>query len=197
MPATGQNTEVISLWRCLHDGSIEKVLSDLMARTLTIVVDSPFHWEFHKLPADTRFEIVGEGVRVAETFDFIAWPGAWVPVQGTPWKEAEERRHSDYEKGRLISADWNDFAAQVGADEDHEIMSAELDITAPNVVLSLGIMSYPNSNYRDVKIHAERFRFLVGDRELSLQEFQHFGSKYWDDFSGKSKDANAADRTGK
>jgi hypothetical protein len=48
-------------------------------------------------------------------------------------------------------------------------------------------MSYPNSNYRDVKIHAERFHFNVGEREVSLQEFQKFGAAYWEEFSKKSK----------
>ena len=57
-------------------------------------------------------------------------------------------------------------------DEDYEIMNAELSFDKPLCVLNLGIMSYPNSNYRDVKIHADRFHFNVGEREVSLQEFQ-------------------------
>src|ERR1700743_319333 len=101
MPDEGHKTEKLSLWECLHDGSIEKVRSDLLARTLTIVVDMPFHWEFHKLPADTRFEIVGESVRVAEVFGFEPWLGAGKPIQDTPWEEAEEQRRSDYDKGLL------------------------------------------------------------------------------------------------
>jgi hypothetical protein len=187
MPDESHKTEKLSLWENLHDGSIEVMRSDLMARTLTVVVDIPFHWEFHKLPADTRFEIVGENVRVAQAFDFEPWPGACNPSQDTPWEEAKERRRADYEKGRLVSTDWNDFTSQVETDEDYLIMSAELETFPAKVVLSLGVMSYPNSNWRDVRIQAECFRFFVGPRELSLQDFQEFGSRYWDDWASKSK----------
>lgn len=182
-----ENSEPLSLWECLHDGSIESLKSDPMARRLTIVVDSSFHWDFHKLPAETRFRIVGENVRIAEVFKFEPWPGATEPADGTPWKESQEQRQRNYEKGRLVSADWNDFIAHVETDEDYEIMNAKLSVDKSLCLLNLGIMSYPNSNYRDVKVHAEHFRFNVGEREVSLQEFQQFGSRYWDNFAQKSK----------
>src|SRR5580704_10380383 len=166
-----ENSEPVSLWECLHDGSMESLKSDPMARMLTIVVDSSFHWDFHKLPAETRFRIVGENVRIAEVFEFEPWPGATEPAHGTPWNESQEQRQRDYEKGRLISADWKSFIAHVETDEDYEIMNAALSVDKSPRVLNLGIMSYPNSNYRDVKIHAERFHFQIGEREVSLQEF--------------------------
>ena len=187
MPDEGHKTEKLSLWECLHDGSLEKIRSDLLARTIAIVVDIPFHREFHKLPADMRFEIVGKNVGVTEVFDFEPWQGASSPVQGMSWEETEEQRRSDYEKGRLISADWNDFISQVETDEDYEIMTAELETFPAKSILSFGVMSYPNSNWRNIKIQAECFRFFVGSRELSLQGFQAFGSKYWDDWASKSK----------
>jgi hypothetical protein len=119
-----QRTKPPSLWECLHDGSVVSFESDFVARTLTIVIDSAYHWEFHKLPANTRFRISGENVRIAEVFDFEPW---------------------------------------------------------------LGAMSYPNSNYRTVRVHAEQFHFRVGERELSLEEFQEFGTVYWNNFAQKSK----------
>ena len=191
MPDGVYKTEELSLWECLHDGDIEQVHSSLMGRSLTIVVDTPFHWEFHKLPADTRFRIVGENVRIAEVFEFEPWLGATELAHGTPWKEAQEQRRQDYEKGRLISADWNAFIAHVDTDEDYEIMNAELSFDKPLCVLNLGIMSYPNSNYRDVKIHADRFHFNVGEREVSLQEFQEFGARYWENFAQKPQAQSA------
>jgi hypothetical protein len=157
-----------------------------MARTLTIVVDTPFHWEFHKLPADTRFEIVAENVRIAETFDFEPWPGAFVPIQGTPWEEAEERRRSDYEKGRLISTDWKHFINQIETGEDYEIMSAEVDVSPAKALLNLGVLS-SRSNWHEVKIHADHFRFFIANHELPLRDFQEFGSKYWTDWASRSK----------
>jgi hypothetical protein len=181
------STEPISLWECLHDGGVEAFKSDLTARTLAIVVDSPYHWEFHKLPTATRYSIVGENVRVAEVFESEPWQGATEPIPGTPWKESEEHRQQDYKNGRLISVDWNAFIADVQTDEDYLVMNAELNVDGAISVLSFGIMSYPNSNYRDVKIHAECFHFNVGAREVSLQEFQEFGAAYWEDSSKKSK----------
>ena len=187
MAETLHNTETASLWDCLHDGSIVSFESDFMARTLTIMVNSPYHWEFHKLPPDTRFQIVGENVRIAEVFDFEPWLGAIEPARETPWEEARAQRLSDYEKGRLVSTEWNVFVADVSTDEDYEIMNAELTNGQPLAILELGIMSYTNSNYRIVRVHAERFRFQVGTREVSLEDFQAFGAKYWQAFTERSK----------
>ena len=187
MPDEVQKTEAIYLWDCLHDGTLEKLRSDLMARTLTIVVDSPYHWECHRLPPDTRFQIVGENVRIAETFDFEPWLGATEPPRDLPWKDAQEQRRQDSEKGRLISSDWNAFVAALETEEDHEILLAELTNSQPLAVLEVGVYSYPNSNYYTVKIHAERFRFQVGEREVSLEDFQEFGAKYWQAFAARSK----------
>jgi hypothetical protein len=181
-----QNTEPLSLWECLHDGSIVSLASDFMTRTLTISVDSAYHWEFHNLPADTRFHIVGEDVRITEALSFEPWPGAIEPPRGTPWEEAEAQRQTKFEKGRLISTDWNAFVADVGTDEDYEIMNAELTNGQPLAVLELGVMSYPNSNYRTVRIHAERFRFFVGGQDMSVQEFQEFGEAYWEAWAQRS-----------
>src|SRR5271154_6520136 len=111
-----ENLNPHSLWECLHDGSIESIKSAPHARMLTIVVDSSFHWEFQRLPAETRFRIVGENVRVTEVFGFEPWPGATESVHGTPWDEAREQRRRNYEKGRLVSADWNAFIAHVETD---------------------------------------------------------------------------------
>jgi hypothetical protein len=185
-----QNTGPLSLWECLHDGSIVSFASDLMSRTLTVTVDSPYHWEFHNLPADTRFQIVGENVRIAEAFDFEPWLGAIEPPRETPWEETQAQRQENYEKGRLISTDWNVFVADVETDEDYEIMNAELSMDQPLAVLELGIMSYPNSNYRTIKIHAKRFEFHVGERQLSIEDFLQFGAAYWQNFGGKSRAAS-------
>ena len=187
MPDGVYKTEELSLWECLHDGEIKQVRSDLMARTLTVAVNSSFHWEFHNLPEETRFELVGENVRVAEVFSFEVWAGAGNPPQDAPWEEAEKQRKEDSEKGRLISTDWKHFTSQIETNEDCLILSASLETSSAKNVHSLGVMSYPNSDWRDVRIHAECFRFFVGARELSVQAFQEFGSKYWEDWSSKSR----------
>lgn len=181
-----QKTDAIYLWDCLHDGALEKVHSDTMARTLTLVVDNLYHWEFHNLPSDTRFQIVGENVRTAEVLIFEPWPGETIPTHDLPWKEAEEERRLNRDKGRHVSTNWTDFVAGLEA-EDYLVMDAELESTPTHPVLHLGLMGQTNSNWRDINIRAERFRFFVGTREMSPQEFQEFGSEYWADWASNSK----------
>ncbi len=177
MTETVDNSNEICLWECLHDGTLESLSSDLMLRTITLVVDVPFHWEHHKLSTETRFKIVGENVRVAEAFDFEPWLGAIEPAADAPWKEAHELRQRNREKGRLISADWNAFAADIQTNEDHVILDAKLRTNQPLAIIELGIMD--NSNYRTMMTHAESVRFYVGGRELELEEFLTFGNAYW------------------
>jgi len=188
-----QITEPESLWVCLHDGYITSLDSDLMARTLTLVVDAPYHWDFHQLASETRFKIVGENVRIAEAFDFEPWLGATEPSRETPWKDAQEQRMKDYQKGRLSSLDWSAFVSQVNIPEAYQVMSAELTNNQQFTVLELGVMGDPN--YYTVRIHAERFRFYVGERELLLKDFQDFGDMYWEHFAQKSKATSAENQS--
>jgi hypothetical protein len=191
MSETLQITRESSLWECLHDGIVESISSDSMARTLSITVDSPFHREFHELPTDTRLRVIGQNVRIAEAFDLEPWVGAIEPAPDLPWREAQEVRLKNYEKGLLISTDWKGFAGEVATKEEHQILEAKLTTGKSLAVLELGVMSYPNSNYRTVMIHAASFRFQVGEREISIEEFQEFGAAYWDDWSEKSKAQSA------
>ena len=116
MPTESNNP--VDLGACLHDGILEALRSDLMGRTLSFVINSPFHWEFHNLPADTRFELIAEGVRTIGAYAFEPWPGAVEPTREMPWKEAQAQRRSDALKGRLISSDWNYFASQIGTEKN-------------------------------------------------------------------------------
>lgn len=195
MSDQAQKTEAIYLWECLHDGTIEGLHSDLMTRTLTLIVNSPYHWEFHKLPSETRFQIVGENVRITETLGFEPWPGATEPSREVGWHEAQEQRRQEGEKGRLISTDWKTFVAGFQTDEDHEILEAALKNDQPLSVLELGIYSYPNCNWYTVKIHAERFRFYVANRELSLDSFREFGGGYWKAFAERSEIRSSKNRS--
>jgi hypothetical protein len=66
-------------------------------------------------------------------------------------------------------------------------LNAELLQGVPDSILKLGINSYPSSDYRDIEISAERLRFFVGERELTLAEFTIFGDAYWNDWSARTK----------
>lgn len=178
----------ISLWECLHDGSLDEVSSDLMARSLTLVVDVPYHWEFYQLPSDTRFRIVLEGTRTVEALRFEPWPGQRDIPRTTPWEEAEKQRQFDYSMGRLESTDWSEFVSQVQAEEGYEILHAALKIESQSaLLLRLEVLSYPNSTFRELCLQAERLRVFVGpERELSLEEFLKFGNAYWEEFSARA-----------
>jgi hypothetical protein len=177
----------IGLGNCLHDGIVESLRSDLMARTFSIIVDSPFHWAFHNLPASTRFELRFEGVITLAAFSFEPWPGAVEPSPETPWNEAQSQRFADSAKGRMVSTSWNDFAVQIGRNEEHVILTAELVQGASDSLLKLGINSYPSSDYRDIEINAEQLRTFIGEREYTLTEFTHFGDAYWNDRSARTE----------
>jgi len=99
----------------------------------------------------------------------------------------------DYQKGRLSSLDWSAFVSQVNIPEAYQVMSAELTNNQQFTVLELGVMGDPN--YYTVRIHAERFRFYVGERELLLKDFQDFGDMYWEHFAQKSKATSAENQS--
>ena len=56
-------TEEESLWVSLHDGILESLTSDRLARSVVLVIDVPYIWEFHAKPDTTRFHVLLEGVR--------------------------------------------------------------------------------------------------------------------------------------
>jgi hypothetical protein len=104
-----------------------------------------------------------------------------------PWKEAQEQRRQNYKMGRLVSADWTSFVADVESDEEYIVLNAELINQKLCAVLELETCSNPSSNYPTIKIHAESFKFQTGDRELSLESFLEFGAAYWNNFAEESK----------
>jgi hypothetical protein len=173
------------LWECLHDGHVEEISSDAMLRTVSIVMDVSFHREFHELPENTRLKTVGEGIRILGAFEFEPWPGT--AAQPVP----EEQRRADAAKGRLISRSWLDSTAAIQGDENHFISNCEISLSGDSPLLNLGVVMYHDPHYVEVRIHAEQFRYFVGEQEMSLKQFQEFGSAYWSDWSAKSKQGNS------
>ena len=103
MATSTRTDEILSLWNCLHDGSLESLTSDTLARSIVLVVDVPYIWSFHSLPDTSRFHLVLQGVRAAEALKFVSWPGDLVMPEGLSWKESEEIRKGFFDKGRLES----------------------------------------------------------------------------------------------
>jgi hypothetical protein len=163
----------ISLWTCLHDGMLEDLSSDLFARTITLTVDSYLHREFHKLPSQTRIKIVGEGVQSKTAFAFEPWPSSDPPIR------------EDSQRCRYICPDWSLYASELETGEQRIVLEAGLRSGETETELTLGIDG--QSNWREIEIRAENFRFFVGDKELSLKELQEFGDAYWNHFARNSE----------
>ena len=179
------SSQEVSLWDCLHDGSFESLISDPLARTVTIVVDVPYIWEFHGLPNETRFRFVLEGVRLVEALEFAAWPGEFIIPTGLSWDESERLRRANFSKGRLESTDWQTLAVKLEYTEGYEISDSTLSAhTSGIITLQLDLMDYSNEEYPELRITAERLRIFINEeRELSLEEFLALGEAYWKDFA--------------
>jgi hypothetical protein len=176
--------EEVSLWECLHDGPLESVTSDMLARSMTILVDVPYVWKFHQMPSETRFRLVLEGVRVIEAFQFAAWPGELVKPEGVSWEESERLRHEHYKKGRLESIDWQILAQKLEHPEEYEISNATItESNTGTVILMLQLTDY-SRDFPEIRVTAEKLRtFLNADHELTLEEFLALGEAYWKAFS--------------
>ena len=185
-------SEEESLWECLHDGTLENLTSDLIERAVTLVVDVPYIWEFHKLSDDTRFRITLEGVRLVQALTYTPWPGDFILPPNLKWEDQETLRKQNYAKGRMESADWNTASAKFDA-KQYGISDANLLPSDDQMItIELDLTDY-HSDYLQVRLRAERVRFFVNPhRELSLQEFLALGEAYWEDFA---KDRPAAPKS--
>ena len=181
-------TEEEDLWVSLHDGILESLTSNHLARSMTMVVDVPFIWTFHGLPEGTRFHVQVEGIARVEALQFNPWPGVFTMPEGLSWEEQEELHKGVYDQGRMQSTDWESFTASFERVNCYYIMSASIRraLHAP-VLFTLNLMSESPSEYPQIEITADNMRFWLSSaqRELSLEEFVAMARSYWDDF-GKS-----------
>jgi hypothetical protein len=185
--------EEVSLWDCLHDGGLESLTSDTLARSVTIRVDVPYIWDFHSMPSESRFRLVLEGVRLVEALQFASWPGEFIIPEGISWDESEKLRREYFSKGRLESIDWQTVAVKLEHTEEHEISNATLNAsTTDSVTLQLDLMDDTHEEYPELRIAAEKLRIFINeDRELSLEEFLALGEAYWTAFAERSASRQA------
>jgi hypothetical protein len=153
----------------------------MLARTVTILVDVPYVWEFHQMPSESRFHLVLEGVRMIEAFRFAAWPGELVIAEGLSWDESQKLRHEHYEKGRLESIDWQVLAQELEHTEQYEISHATTtDSDTGTVILKLQLADFSENFFPEIRITAEKLRtFINAECELTLEEFLALGEAYW------------------
>jgi hypothetical protein len=184
MSDTAQNTESIQLWDCLHDGTLESLRSDLVARTVTFVIDVPFHWEFNNLPPDTRFQISLTEVLAASPLTFVPWPTRQTYITAADYElSVEESR-----KGRLQSVDWDEAFRKLEPARQFDVSGASFTETSPAFsTLCLQGSIDATGDYYELRIEAKHSQFFIGDNEVPLKDFVEFGERYWHAFATRTR----------
>ena len=143
-----------SLWNTLHDGDLEAVESNLSAKTVVLRLDVPYVREHHCLPSGTRFVIRVEGVQA-------------VRVAGSGGFGAREESRA-----------WAEFEEMRGL----EVANAALGLGPDIQTLRVGVFIGHSRVYAEAFVRGERIRFLVGEREMTAEEFVDLGEAYWKAF---------------
>src|SRR5258708_16993180 len=91
-----QGAAEVSLWAGLHDAQIVSIQSNLLARTVTLHLESDHLLEFHKLPLDMQFLLRLDGVQSARVVHYAVWPGE-VSVPAGVAREEESRLIAEYQ----------------------------------------------------------------------------------------------------
>ena len=73
---------------------------------------------------------------------------------------------------------WKALTAEVESDGQHYFNAILNKNGAPLKSIRLGIRATGNSDYRDIQIQADDFHFSVGQREMSVEDFQSFEEAY-------------------
>jgi len=183
----------VSLWDCLHDGALESVTSDTLARSIRVVVDVPYLWSFHSLPGTTRFSLVLQDVEIVQALKFASWPGKLVIPEGASWADSEEIRRRFFEKGRLESVDWQTLETKLIHTDEYEI--AQASVTDPDggkATLELQLANSDQTDYPTIRVTAGQIQFFLGlERGLSLPEFLALGGAYWQAFAQRREFSDA------
>src|SRR6266478_1633881 len=104
-----QGAAEVSLWAGLHDAQIVSIQSNLLARTVTLHLESDHLLEFHKLPLDMQFLLRLDGVQSARVVHYAAWPGTFSLPDGIS-QEEQSRLIAEYQsKCREESLSWADL----------------------------------------------------------------------------------------
>src|SRR6267143_4851260 len=88
-----QGAAEVSLWAGLHDAQIVSIQSNLLARTITLHLESDHLLEFHKLPLDMQFLLRLDGVQSARVVHCAVWAGEFSIPSGA----------TDEEQSRLVA----------------------------------------------------------------------------------------------
>lgn len=177
------DSEEVSLWDCLHDGSLIYISSDLMQRTVILRFEVDYVRTFNNLPERSTFEFLLAGVRSVRSLRYTVWPGPCEKYAGLPASD-QSRIVAEYQaKWREESEEWEKFEAFANNADSPIISNASLVSAVNGVALRLQMMVSGDS-YRDVFFRADALNIRISDgRELTLNEFLGLGEAYWNAFA--------------
>jgi hypothetical protein len=175
----------VSLWAALHDTQIVSIQSDLLARTLTLHLESEHLLEFHHLPLDMQFLLRLEGVQSARVVHYAIWPGKFSVPTGVS-NEDQTRFVAEYQsKWREESLSWSELESAITTEckQVIDIADATMATAADNsVALRIsGLFNY--TEFRELFLRAERLKLSKGDgQDLRIAGLLKMGEAYWDAF---------------
>ena len=172
----------LALWDSLHDAEIVSIHSNLLQRTIELVIEIRQLSHFHKLGEGFQFLLHLDGVQSARALHYAKWPGEFsVPSESS--REEERRLISEYQsKWREESASWNEFqtAITAGNKQIFCIHDAAILILGDSIVALKLCGQLNHSKYHEVFLRAEKLRILGNDEsKYSLDEFRKLGETYW------------------
>src|ERR1700674_1503720 len=180
-----QGAAEVSLWAGLHDAEIVSNQSNLLARTITLHLESDHLLEFHKLPLDMQFHLRLDGVQSARVVHYAVWPGEFSAPAGVA-REEEARLIAEYQaKWREESLSWSELESALTAECKQVIDIADATLAkSPDNSVALrisGLLNY--TEYRELFLRAERLTLSRGDgQDLGIAGLLKLGESYWEDF---------------
>jgi hypothetical protein len=176
-------TETVSLWECLHDGSLVHIASDLTERSVLLRFDVDYVREFNKLPKGMTFDFLLSGVQSVRSLRFSR-----CEVHAGMSKEEQCLRIAEYQaKWREESEDWNTFETATNAADSPEVSDATLVKGGRETTLRLGLLMADES-YRDVFLRADSLDIRTSDgRQFTVLEYLVLGEAYWNAFAARKE----------
>src|SRR5260370_36517819 len=101
-----QGAAEVSLWAGLHDAQIVSIQSNLLARTITLHLESDHLLEFHKLPLDMQFLLRLDGEQSARVVHYAVWPGEFSVPAGAAREEETPVLAEDQSTWRDETYNW-------------------------------------------------------------------------------------------
>lgn len=173
---------VRSLWEPLHDAWLQCVVSDRLARQVTLELDIPHQREFEGLTEAVRWRLVVHDARILLAKSWQMWPGPPRSTRGIS-RDEETRLLGEFQKmGRDLSIDWEQFERTV-AEEPICIMDATLTVHSDSQVLAIQAIGAEAGGSFAVEVTGRTVLFERSDiGDLPIENFVQSGAAYWTAF---------------